>query len=364
MKIYSCQNCGNSLYFENTSCLKCKYSVGFMPEEFSLLTLRPFDQNGVFSKVKNHRKKYKYCENHQHGVCNWLIPAHQDKPYCRACELNNIVPPLNDDEVKTKWEGIEKAKHRLAYSLLKLNLPLYPKDEDSEVDNGGLAFDFLSPKYTEKPVMTGHANGLITINIVEANEAEMVKNKVEMGEKYRTLLGHFRHEVGHYYWEVLIRDNPKNLAKFRLLFGDERESYQEALKVYYSIVTPKTWTEEYISKYATAHPWEDWAETWAHYLHIMDTLETASYFNIAIKPKGVKRLLMSTSSIPDPYKIKDFQKIVDMWFPLSFAVNSLNRSMGYQDFYPFVFSNKIIEKLSFIHEVTHQPRVLRHLSGA
>jgi hypothetical protein len=37
--------------------------------------------------------------------------------------------------------------------------------------------------------------------------------------------------------------------------------------------------------------------------------------------------------------------------PLTVALNSLNRSMGHADVYPFVLSEKAIEKLRLVHDV-------------
>jgi hypothetical protein len=238
---------------------------------------------------------------------------------------------------------MEVAKHRLIYSLLRFGLPVAPKTDGNE----GIAFDFMADLSPEQRVMTGHDHGVITLNIEEADEAERVRNKLDLGEKYRTLLGHFRHEIGHYYWDLLIDKSPV-IRGFRLLFGDERKDYGEALKSYYQNGAPENWMDHFISPYASAHPWEDWAETWAHYMHLMDTLETAYAFGISIHPGKAQDL--DADIRKDPYAIKDFHQIIGMWLPLTFAVNSLNRSMGHPDFYPFVISPVVIEKLRFIHE--------------
>jgi hypothetical protein len=244
--------------------------------------------------------------------------------------------------------NIEAAKHRLVYSLLRLHLPVEKKIGDEEK---GIAFDFLTEFSPNQKVLTGHDNGTITLNTDEADEAERVRHKEDLGENYRTLLGHFRHEIGHYYWDVLIRDT-KNIEGYRTLFGDERLDYSQALQNHYKNGAPANWRENYISAYATSHAWEDWAETWAHYLHLMDTLETAFAFGIKIQP-GIKADLKGIQAAikEDPYQIKDFKQIFDWWLPLSFAVNSLNRSMGYSDFYPFFIPEPVFKKLKFIHEL-------------
>jgi len=69
------------------------------------------------------------------------------------------------------------------------------------------------------PVLTSHCNGLITLNIAEADDAERERRRVKFHEPYRTLLGHLRHEVAHYYWDRLIA-NSKWLSGFsRLVRG-------------------------------------------------------------------------------------------------------------------------------------------------
>jgi hypothetical protein len=284
------------------------------------------------------------------------VPLNAGSVYCQACVLNRTIPALSNPENQARWKAIEVAKHRLVYSLLRLHLPVIFKEENEEE---GIAFDFMADVSPEKRVMTGHDHGVITLNIEEADEAQRVRHKLDLGERYRTLLGHFRHEVGHYYWDVLIQHKPP-LEKFRQLFGNDELDYAQALETYYQTPIAPNWSNHFISPYASAHPWEDWAETWAHYLHMMDTLETAFSFGIGIHPKKMDRdQEMQTNISRDPYTITDFDQIIKMWIPLTFAVNSLNRSMGHHDFYPFVISPVVIEKLKFIHEVCGAGRLDR-----
>jgi hypothetical protein len=286
--------------------------------------------------------------NEQFGVCNWLIPTHYSNTYCIACQLNRGIPSLSDPSNQERWKKLEVAKHRLIYSLLRLNLPVQPKVGNSIQ---GLQFDFLNDVSPNKKVTTGHENGVITINAVEADEVERVSNKVYLGEQYRTVLGHFRHEIGHYYWDVLIQTSPL-LDNFHQLFGDETVDYGDALQRHYQNGAPGNWRDNFISPYAASHPWEDWAESWSHYLHMMDTLETAHAFGIAIRPDHNSQTEILTADIKrDPYHCENFEDIIKMWLPLTFAVNSLNRSMGHSDFYPFVISPAVVNKLKFIHEV-------------
>jgi len=341
MKIYTCSNCGNPLYFENNQCLACGRSVGFDPGSLAMHTLT---EGGT----------YRYCKNAEYGVCNWLVGG--GDTYCVACALNRTIPALGSEDNRRRWRSLEVAKHRLVYSLLRLNLPFSSGGTPGRASVEGaepLAFDFMADGSAGMKVMTGHDNGIITINIEEADEAARVQHKLDLGERYRTLLGHFRHEVGHFYWDVLVRDQP-SLEGFRRLFGDERKDYSTALQTYYSNGAPADWMQHFISPYATAHPWEDWAETWAHYLHLMDTLETAWAFGIRINPAELDEDTgIKASIIQDPFGMKKFDRIIRSWLPLCFAVNSLNRSMGHADFYPFVLSAEVVEKLRFIHELCH-----------
>jgi hypothetical protein len=346
MKLYTCSNCNNTLYFENNICLNCQHTVGFDPGILSLVTLVPANGN-EFSNVSNNQQSYRFCRNAEYGTCNWLLPSNDPSAFCRACSLNRVIPALTTEENLRRWRSIEVAKHRLVYSLLRLQLPVSVKKENEEE---GIAFDFMADVSPDERVITGHNNGTITLNIEEADEAERVKHKMDLGEKYRTLLGHFRHEIGHYYWEVLIKNGP--LKKFRQLFGNEQIDYAEALKTYYESGAPSNWSENFISPYASAHPWEDWAETWAHYLHMMDTLETAYSFGIRINPPKLgNKEGISANINKDPYDISEFGRVSKLWLPLSLSLNSLNRSMGHPDFYPFVISPVVMEKLKFVHKL-------------
>jgi hypothetical protein len=248
------------------------------------------------------------------------------------------------------WRKLEIAKHRLFYTLLKLRLPLATRAEDAD----GLAFDFLSNQLSAAPVMTGHAAGVITINLLEANDSERERQRSQMGEPYRTLLGHFRHEIAHYYWDKLVANSPC-LDDFRAIFGDERKDYAAALQQHHTNGPPADWPEHFVTAYASAHPWEDFAETWAHYFHMVDTLETAGAFGMRVRPKLSKGAELATTIDFDPH-LAEMDRLVDAWLPLTFAVNSINRSMGQPDLYPFVLGPAVIVKLTFVHERIHVQR--------
>jgi hypothetical protein len=185
---------------------------------------------------------------------------------------------------------------------------------------------------------------------------EREKRRTVMHEPYRTLLGHFRHEVGHYYWDVLVQDGDQ-LEAFRQVFGDERQDYGQALQNYYANGAPADWQDRFVSSYASAHPWEDFAETWAHYLHIVDTLEMARAFGMYIHPRIAKSDELDAEVDFDPYAMGDAVPLIDTWIPLSNALNSLNRTMGQPDIYPFIISPAVVEKLCAIHDLVHGKRL-------
>ena len=355
MKLFKCTHCGQLLYFENWSCEQCGFALGFLPDALELFSLNLQEDHSYRILNTPEDKRYRYCRNYEYGVCNWLISTHINNEYCRACELNHMIPNLGQADYIHRWKSLEVAKHRLVYSLLRMKLPLVSKDRDPK---NGLYFDFLADeKHEGKPkVMTGHDEGLITINLAEADDIEREMTRRAMDEIYRTVLGHFRHEVGHYYWDRLISDSPV-LEECRKIFGDERADYGQALNAHYRLGPPDDWNNEYISAYASTHPWEDWAETWAHYLHIVDTLETAYAFGLTVRPiiADPSHSLYADMKT-DPYDLPDFDMIMNLWLPLTFTMNSLNRSMGLKDPYPFLIRPKVVDKMKFIHEVCYEAR--------
>ncbi len=344
MRIFTCQNCGQLLHFENTVCMRCGMALGFLPEQ---LVLSALTAEGDAVTAMADGGHWRLCHNAGQALCNWLVPADGNSTFCPACALNHTIPDLSQPGNPERWQALEAAKRRLIYALIRLDLPLKSKQEDKE---GGLAFDFLSDAGSKQPVMTGHDDGLITINIAEADSAERERRRLELGEPYRTLLGHLRHEVGHYYWDVLVRDGGK-LEAARAVFGDETLDYQEALERHYQQGAPANWQDNYVSAYATMHPWEDFAETWTHYLHMVDTLDTAASFGLVVDPGVTDDPTLNTEIGFNPYRVREFDRLVQAWLPVTVAVNSLNRSMGQPDLYPFALSPATIEKLHFIHEL-------------
>lgn len=342
MKIFQCDHCFQPVFFENSYCGNCGYTLGYLDAENEMYALRG-GQHSVLVKGVH----YLSCANRQHGVCNWLVPENPVSAFCTACDLNRKIPDLSLNENKALWRKLELSKHRLIYSLQRLQLPLVSKHRDVN----GLGFDFLSSTVLDRDgekIMTGHRNGLITIALSEADSIQREQIRRSLKEPYRTLIGHFRHEIGHYYWPILVQSNIKELGEFRQLFGDERQDYSEALRIYYQTGGQENWQNSFISQYATAHPWEDWAETWAHYLHILNAMDTAYHFGLKGDPHLSNTDHMEILSF-DPYDQVSFEKIFEETVPLFFAINSINRSMGIPDIYPFVISEPVKRKLEFIH---------------
>jgi hypothetical protein len=348
MKTFSCA-CGEMIYFDNIACVTCGREVGFLPDLVNLCSLEKPDDKGLYppSAAEAKGKLYKKCQNYaQNNTCNWMVPAENPEPFCTSCRLDLVIPDLTRPENVAHWGAIEMAKRRLIYSALRLKLPLANRADDPQ---GGLGFRFMADTLNPDgsvatKVITEHNDGVITLNLNEADDSVREKMRTSMKEPYRTLLGHFRHESGHYYWDRLVRDT-KFIEPYRALFGDERQDYNEAMKKYYATGAPADWGNSYISMYATMHSWEDWAETWAHYLHVQDTLEVANDFGLV--GKRIKIDPIKEGAV----KPKPFDEVMEAWAELSIALNCINRSMGLRDLYPFVLSKRVIDKLRFVSDV-------------
>jgi hypothetical protein len=349
MKLFKCQVCSQVLYFENSRCEKCGFALGYEPARNVLLALEQSDRS--WHVIGQSEAIYKFCANASRAVCNWLVDASDPHDFCLACRHNGIIPDLSQPQNVRNWQKIEVAKHRLFYTLLRLDLPLSTRADDPE----GLVFNFLadSPYDPSAKVVTGHDSGLITVALIEADDAERERRRSQMGEPYRTLLGHFRHEVGHYFWDRLVRDR-QGEKDFAAMFGDFTADYGQALHAYYARGAPADWQDNFVTAYATAHPWEDFAETWAHYLHIVDTTEMAAAFDLHLEPRIDPTGQLDTAVNFNPYRARNFQNVIDNWLPMSFAMNSINRCMGQPDFYPFVLSPPAIAKLGFVHGLIHE----------
>jgi hypothetical protein len=354
---YRCQ-CGRPVFFRNSLCLACGSALGYEPERAEVRALQPGSNPGTWQLTgeSTDSTAYRRCKNFDSPAgCNWLVPAGHPSTLCIACRLNRTIPDLNDPDNCRYWRMIEIAKRRVVAQLLAIGLPVPSKVEEDP--QRGVMFDFLRTPPGSPPIMTSHGNGLITLNIEEADDSyrEGVRNR--MHEPYRTLLGHFRHEIGHYYWDRLIDGTPWH-EKFRELFGDERTDYGSALQRNYECGPPPNWSERFISTYAAAHPWEDWAECWAHYLHLVDSLDTAIGMGLGADDIEIETEPFTLSDLyaPDDPDAMRVLSLVNGWMELVTALNELARSMGHRDFYPFVMSRTVLRKLHFIQLVVRSQR--------
>lgn len=359
MKTFRCDHCGHPLFFENVQCLQCGSALAFLPDRLALCAIEPVpDADGALwqRKKRNRRNtavhQYRLCRNHtDHQSCNFAVPAADPNVLCVSCRQTRVLPDLSVPDNHSRWYRVETAKRRLFYTLAQLGL-VSPDPPAGQRD--GPVFEFLA-ELPGQQVMTGHCEGVITLNIAEADDAERVRRRVALHEPYRTLLGHLRHESGHFYWDRLIRDGGR-LQEFRNRFGDESANYPNALANYYANGAPADWQASHVSAYATAHPWEDWAETWAHYLHMVDLLETAASYNTRLVVPGDDA--DEAEEVADPFleQSSSFDELVDQWIPLTLLLNSLNRSLGQEDAYPFALASGALDKLRFVHDLIHSPR--------
>jgi hypothetical protein len=353
MRVFHCDHCHQLVFFESTQCVKCGRRLAYLPDLQFIGSLDGdnTDSAGVWRSPlpQANGRNYRLCTNYaQAQVCNWAIPENDPNALCIACRLTPTLPDMNVPGRKEAWYRMEGAKRRLIYNLTRLNLPLKNKQDDAE---RGLIFTYVTDDpVTGETALTGHLAGTITINLAEADDAERERRRCALREPYRTLLSHFRHESGHYYWDQLVRDNAGNLESFRSLFGDERSDYAAALRRNYDEGPPAQWQQTFISAYASSHPWEDWAESWAHYLHMIDTLETAAVCGVSLQPARDDEPALPRMSEAAPYAI-EFSELMGSWFAVTYMINNFSRGLGQADAYPFVLADSAIEKLRFIDQL-------------
>jgi hypothetical protein len=336
VRAYVCDHCGLLLFFENSLCLRCGTPQGFLPSRLDLATLEPGSED---------ERTLRRCANSVIAECNWLLEPHEPGDLWLSCRLTRTRPNDADAQGMAGFAVTEGAKRRVLAVLLDIGLP---------VREGELSFDLLSSTY--EPVTTGHADGVITIDLAEADPVHRERMRAELGEPYRTVLGHLRHEVGHYYQPVLAPEGSAARERCRDLMGDDREDYAQALERHYVEGPPPDWPERHVSAYATMHPWEDWAETFAHYLHISDVLQTAIAYGVTVAGPSVLAadaapLYSYPAAVPG-----DLRAMLEAWLPLTYALNAINRSLGEDDLYPFVLAPAVIDKLAFIDSLVRPRR--------
>ena len=356
MRVFNCDHCGHLVFFDSVQCLHCGSALAFLPDELTMAALTPAPQDGadLWRRMGARNsgnyggRLYRMCSNHtQYRACNFAVPANDHAGLCASCRQTRILPDLSDAANLRRWKQIEAAKRQLFYTLARLGL-------ERAQGSAGPFFEFLADLPGGPSILTGHLGGTITLNIAEADDDERARRRIALGEPYRTLIGHLRHESGHFYWDRLVRD-AGCIDAFREVFGDESQDYAAALEAHYAGDTPRgDWAERHVSAYAAAHPWEDWAETWAHYLHMVDLLETAASYQAGVTvpdPDGAVR-----HHVADPFARPKpgFQDMVRQWVPLTLMLNSLNRSLGQDDAYPFALSPGAMVKLRFVHDLIHK----------
>ena len=362
MRVFNCDHCGHLVFFDSVQCLHCGSALAFVPDAMTLAALEPAPQDGPdlwrrraaggLQDGAQGGGLYRLCRNHtEHQACNFAIPAGNGSGLCASCQQTRILPDLSAPANLYRWKQIESAKRQLFYTLARLGL-------EPAGGQAGPMFEFLADLPGAPPVVTGHLGGTITINIAEADDDERARRRIALGEPYRTLIGHLRHESGHFYWGLLVQDGGQ-LDAFRSLFGDERQDYAAALAAHYvrqGAGDTEGWATHHVSAYAAAHPWEDWAETWAHYLHMIDLLETAASYQTGVTvpdpAASVRQQVADPFALPRP----GFQEMVRQWVPLTLVLNSLNRSLGQHDAYPFALSAGALRKLHFVHDLVQARR--------
>lgn len=354
MQIFHC-TCGNRLFFESTQCVACGAEVGWCEACRRMTTLAPLGEGaGYRCSHADCQSTLQKCHNFAvENVCNRLFAPEplaagataDDAPgkisaeaLCGACRLNDTIPDLSVPVHRVKWARLEAAKRRLLNTIDRLGLPYAAVEPrlsfDFKADVEPPANDWRNAGAKEI-VYTGHAKGKITINIREADDAVREKLRVKFHEAHRTLIGHFHHEIGHYYWQLLVQGRREK--EFIQLFGDHKAPpYAEAMAAYYENGPRPDWQTSYISAYATAHPWEDFAETFALYLDMATVLDTAHHLF-----KSVRVNFRSRTAAP----------LVARYQEVGVLVNEFNRSVGLIDLVPEVIAAPVVAKLELIHKI-------------
>ncbi|MDO8211139.1 putative zinc-binding metallopeptidase [Conexibacter sp. CPCC 206217] len=327
MRNFSCPHCRHVVYFDATSCVNCATAVAFDPGARAIVRASSGSP----------------CANARIAGCNWVGRA--PGALCESCAYTRTRPADGDVAGLAAFALVEAAKRRLLFELIELGLPLRRFSDGP----GGLGFDLLSSAY--EPVTTGHQDGIVTVDLAEAEPSYRERMRVQLGEPYRTLLGHLRHEVGHWYETVLVAEGSPQQEACRRIFGDERADYQAALDRHYAHGAPRDWRERFVSAYASMHPWEDWAETFAHYLHINDALRTAAAWGVRVDGPAAGLAEQQPLQSDPPDADGDISELLEAWIPLTLALNAINRSMGVDDLYPFVLGPAVQRKLTFVDQL-------------
>ena len=329
VRAFACHRCGQMLFVENHTCLRCGSAVGLDARVLDVVLL----DTDVLQR----------CSGFGAVTCPWLVPT-ATGGRCPSCALVRRTPVDLSGDQGEQLATTLAALRRLVFQLLSLGLP-------TTLASGPLVLDL--PSGSEEPVTIGHADGVITLDVGEADVVHREEVRVQLAEPYRTVLGHPRHEYGHAVWDTLVVDDDGSLARCRELFGDDTLDYAAELDRHYAQGPPPDWQERHVSAYATMHPYEDWAETFAHYLHLRAVLQTAEAYGVLVTGPTTPAPLADAEALEAaPHEHVDdepFEDVLGTWLPLVYALNGLQRSMGQPDLYPFVLAPGVVEKLAFVH---------------
>jgi hypothetical protein len=334
MRIFQCDRCDQIVPFSAHRCPTCDAALGYVTEHRSIRVLVPTAEPAVFETESCDLPLWR-CLNSAWG-CNWMLPAASDTPWCRSCRLTRGRPDEAHPDAIEAWMTAEAAKRRLVHQLDELALPIEIRSATSP---DGLAFDLVY--LPGEGGITGHLDGVVTLDLAEADDRHRDDLRRRLGEPFRTVIGHLRHEIGHHYWGRLV-GQANNIDHFRRLFGDEREDYREAVERHYSGGDGAWDRTRFVTAYAASHPLEDWAETFAHYLHILDATDTAIAHEL-IPP--------DSTGLNDANEIArlEIDDILDAWRPINTAVNAIAETLGAPAVYPFEPIGAVVDKLAFVH---------------
>lgn len=317
MKMFQCPSCASNVFFDNLRC-NCGTELVFdpLPSRFVV---------GL-----------EHCSNREKIGCNWTA-ASGHGTVCRSCDMTEVIPDPALSRNGPLWAEGEEAKRWVLTTLDRWGW-FGPYDIGKPPK-----FHFLAEatRHGKARITMGHADGLITMNVMEADPVIRTSRREKLGENYRTMMGHLRHELAHFIFQRMS-EKPDFVAAFRALFGDERADYGKALTRHYDQGPPQGWEGHFITPYASAHPHEDWAETVAHLMHLTDILDSSVAVQVA--------RAVAPERPDDPYTATDSEQLILASLDLGLALNHVNRAMGLADLYPFVLSPKVREKLIFAHQ--------------
>jgi hypothetical protein len=356
---FRCGRCGHAVFFENVRCGHCDALLGYLPRERCMGAFEaeeaaadPAATEPAAAPARWRRvgeacasagnQPFTPCANRvQHDICNWMLDPGDAGPLCRSCRLTSVIPDLTVAGNTVRWAAIEAAKRRLMFTLIDHGLD--PEPKTSSTDSKGLALQLLGAVPGGPRVMTGHAGGIVTINIAEADDVEREATRVAFGEPVRTLLGHLRHELGHYLQQRWITGPAAEAC--RAVFGDEREDYAAALARYHAEGPPADWQQHFVTAYASAHPFEDWAETCAHVLLVSDAVQTAESWGLRLDGPVARARPKSSRSQPMD------RVVVEHWLPVAQFLNAMNRSLGLRDSYPYLMPDAVLRKMALVQRL-------------